>query len=156
MSSWKSSKEGDLPLCILPKWEILRETIPRQLLCTATFKCSLKFFTWWHIQSTNINLNNLSYMYDVYTLTILYFNSTIYSSKKAKIIGRGRDPKRGRPPPPLSRGRCMSKREMRSKRGSLPSQVDCTFSNIPTCVRFPFWRYYLVRLALNFKIRLVL
>ena len=39
-------------------------------------------------------------MYDVYTLTILYFNSTIYSSKKAKIIGRGRDPKRGRPPPP--------------------------------------------------------
>ena len=29
MSSWKSSKEGDLPLCILPKREILRETIPR-------------------------------------------------------------------------------------------------------------------------------
>ena len=29
MSSWKSSKEGDLPLCILPKREILRETILR-------------------------------------------------------------------------------------------------------------------------------
>ena len=29
MSSWKSSKEGDLPLCILPKREILRESIPR-------------------------------------------------------------------------------------------------------------------------------
>ena len=29
MSSWKSSKEGDLPLCILPKREILRETFPR-------------------------------------------------------------------------------------------------------------------------------
>ena len=27
LSSWKSSKEGDLPLCILPKREILRETI---------------------------------------------------------------------------------------------------------------------------------
>ena len=26
MSSWKSSKEGYLPLCILPKREILRET----------------------------------------------------------------------------------------------------------------------------------
>ena len=25
MSSWKSSKEGDLPLCILPKREILRK-----------------------------------------------------------------------------------------------------------------------------------
>ena len=29
MSSWKSSKEGGLPLCILWKREILRETIPR-------------------------------------------------------------------------------------------------------------------------------
>ena len=29
MSSWKSSKEGDLPLCILPKREILSESIPR-------------------------------------------------------------------------------------------------------------------------------
>ena len=29
MSSWKSSKEGDLPLCILPNREIQRETIPR-------------------------------------------------------------------------------------------------------------------------------
>ena len=29
MSSWKNSKEGDPPLCSLPKREILHKTIPR-------------------------------------------------------------------------------------------------------------------------------
>ena len=31
MSSWRSSKEGDLPLCVLEKREILHEAIPRHL-----------------------------------------------------------------------------------------------------------------------------
>ena len=38
MSSCKSSKEGDFPLCILPKREILRETILWHLFLPATFK----------------------------------------------------------------------------------------------------------------------
>ena len=49
MSSWKSSKEGDLPLCIFQKREILRETTPRHKHCPSTFKFRLKFWKWWDI-----------------------------------------------------------------------------------------------------------
>ena len=44
MSSWKSSKEGDLPLCILPKREILPETLPQHLFCPGISNSSWIFF----------------------------------------------------------------------------------------------------------------
>ena len=134
MSSWRSSKEGDLPLCILEKREILRETILRPLITSnnvqipAEILKMMRYSLFWMAYNSLYNAKTL-YFYTLWTF--LYFvdilltyqcffigNSIQFLLCKEKIIGRWRGPKRGRFP--LLGGRWLFRREMGSKRGSLP------------------------------------
>ena len=127
MSSWKSSKEGDLPLCILPRREI----------CVKPF-CDINFVHQhsnfgWNFENDEIlppynGLKLIIWCITCYycTLWILYWLSNAFSLQnsiqfilfKEKMIGRKWGSKRGRFP--LLGGKWMFRREMGSKRGSLP------------------------------------
>ena len=107
MSSWRSSKEGELPLCILEKREILRETIPRHFFHPSTFKFRLKFWNWWDIPSFEWLKTLYTLLYDA-KHCILYLVDTLLTNQcislensiqflllKEKIIVRWRGPKEG-------------------------------------------------------------
>ena len=148
MSSCRSSKEGDLPLCILKKREILRETISRHLFRPSTFKFRLKFWKWWDIPSfewlkTLHMPQNLVFLYLVDTLLtkqcIFIGKFNTISSFNEKIIGTRWGQKRGSFPV-LGGGGWMFRREMGSKRGSLPPKEVMGYGR-------RMWRCEAVRLA---------
>ena len=127
MSSWRSSKEGDFPLFILEKREILHKTIRPHLFRPSTFKFRLKFWNDEIFPPLNglqlfILCKNIVFLYFVDILLtnqcIFIGNSIQFLIFKEKIIGSRRGKKRGRFP--LLGGRWMFRREMGSKRGSLP------------------------------------
>ena len=83
MSSWRSSKEGDLPLCILEKREILRKAIPWHLFHPSTFKFRLQFWKWWDISY----FEWLKTLYIIQNIVVLYLVDTLLT-KQCIFIGK--------------------------------------------------------------------
>ena len=109
----------------MPSWISSKcEAISRHLFRPSTFKFPLKFWKWWDIPSFEW-LKTLYMMQKhciLYLVDTLLTNQCIFIGKllfKEKIIGRWRGPKRGKFR--LLGGRWIFRREMGSKRGSLPS-----------------------------------
>ena len=124
MSSWKSSKEGDLPFaswkrgrfCVKPFRDIIStvsiqvpaEMLKRMKYLNSSYNAKTFYFCTWR---------TLCWLCNAFSLE----NSIRFTLFKEKIIGRRWGPKRGSFP--LLGGRWMFGREMGSKRGSLPPKV---------------------------------
>ena len=149
MSSWKCSKEGDLPLCILPKREILRKTISRHFVhqhsnSSWNFENDEIFPPFngskliiWCIKFYYCPLWILCWLGNAFSLQ----NSIKFTLFKEKIYGRKWGSKRGRFL--LLGGRWIFRREMRSKRGSLPPKegdLTCIRTFSCTCI-LPMYSY---------------
>ena len=128
MSSWRSSKEGDLPLCILEKREIFARNHSATFISSINVQIAaeilkmMRYSLLWKAEISSYDAKSLYFctwrtpcwLINAFSLK----NSTKFLLVKEKIIGRWRRPKRGRFP--LLGGRWMLRREMGSKRGSLP------------------------------------